>query len=73
MQQSEFEWQRNELIRKYRFTVQPIYQEYLTMQAAGTSVSWQNHTYGTLQAKLKPYLEELFGQIAGLKNLTDER
>lgn len=67
MQQSEFEWRRNELIRRYRLSIQPLYQRYLDGLSAGSSDSWRNHTYETLQAELKPHLEVLFNQIARLK------
>ena len=63
----EFQRRRDELIRQYNRVAHPSWLEYQQTLARGKSQFHRDKAYKALQAALKPHLEKLFAQIAGLK------
>lgn len=61
MQQSDFELQRNNLLRQYRHRIRPMYEKYQADLAKGGERG--DRAYETLRTEIKPHLEELFSEI----------
>jgi len=61
MQQSDFEFRRNNLFRQYRRLIRPMYEKYQADFARGGERG--DRAYQTLLTEIKPHLEELFSQI----------
>lgn len=67
MNQQEFQRHRNELISQYHIAVQPAWKKYVAKLVKAHSYwpRWMAHK--EFGEAIKPHLEHLFTQIAGLK------
>jgi len=61
MQQPDFCYRRNNLLRQYRRRIRPMYEKYQADLAKGGERG--DHAYETLRTEIKPHLEELFSEI----------